>query len=230
VASAALADNAQQFQGVAFGGGAYFEATLKFDGWQGQSSNPDSILAGWPAFWSMSIEHLAQISIGADQWPGQITGYEHYGEIDFFEYDLAHSQATDYVYGGSIHDFYGVFDQTCAPSAYCSIENPYSTKIKLVPANTDFSTYHTYGMLWVPATPAVDGYVQWYFDGEAVGQPVTWAQFTNQSPADTLANQDFGIVDSQHLVVILGTAAQYPMTVAEINVWQKSANDNIAAQ
>jgi hypothetical protein len=231
VTSAAVAANAELFQGVAFGGGAYFEATLKFDGWQGQSSNPNSTSTGWPAFWAMSIEHLAQISSGADQWPGQAAGFEHFSEIDFLEYNLAYAQKTDDVYSGSIHDFYGVFDQTCAPAAdYCDIQNPYSTKIEQLPANTDFSAYHTYGTLWVPATATADGYVQWYFDGSAVGQPVTWAQFTKQSPAATPANQDFGIVDSQHLVVILGTGTQYPMTVNALSVWQNSANNNIVGK
>jgi hypothetical protein len=230
VASAAVAANAELFQGVAFGGGAYFEATLKFDGWQGQYSNPNSQSTGWPAFWSMSIEHLAQVSLGADQWPGQAAGYEHFSEMDFFEYDLAYGQKTDDVYGGSLHDFYGEFDQTSPCEGFCNIQNPYYTKIEQVPANTDFSAYHTYGMLWVPATATKDGYAQWYFDGEAVGQPVTWAQFTDQSPEATPANQDFGIADSQHLVVILGTGTQYPMTVSAISVWQKSADDNIVGQ
>jgi hypothetical protein len=228
VASASLAANADKFQGIAFGGGAYFEATLKFDGWQGQSSNPNSLSRGYPAFWSMAIEHLAQISTGADQWSGQASGYEHFSEVDFLEYDLAYLQKSDDVYGGSIHDFYGVFDQTCAPSDYCNIQNPYSTKIEKVPADTDFSAYHTYGLLWVPATATADGYIQWYFDRTAVGQPVTWAQFTNQTPPTTPADTDFGIVDLQHLVVILGTGTQYPMTVSAISVWQKSADDDIA--
>src|ERR1019366_8665997 len=108
VASATLAIDAEQFQGLAFGGGAYLEATLKFDGWQAQVSNPNSISAGYPAFWSMAIEHLAQTSIGADQWPGQVAGYEHFSEIDFLEYDLAYVQKSEDVYSGSIHDFYRV--------------------------------------------------------------------------------------------------------------------------
>jgi hypothetical protein len=228
VASASSAANPENFQGIAFGGGAYFEATLKFDGWQGQSANPNATSTGWPAFWSMSIEHLAQN--GTDQWPGQAAGYEHFSEIDFLEYDLAYAQKTDDVYNGSIHDFYGVVDQTCAPSAYCEIQNPYPTKIKQVPANTDFSAYHTYGLLWLPATAIADGYVQWYFDGESVGQPITWAQFTNESPGSTPADQDFGIVDLQHLVVILGTGTQYPMTISALSVWQNSADGNVIAE
>ncbi len=225
VASANSATNADKFEGVAFGGGAYFEATLKFDGWQNQSSNPTSTSTGWPSFWSMSIEHLAQN--GTDQWPGQPNGYEHFGEIDFLEYDLAYAQKTNDVYNGSIHDFHGVYKQTCAPSSYCEIQNRYSTKIKKVPANTDFSAYHTYGLLWVPATATADGYAQWYFDGEEVGRAITWELFGNQSPASTPADMNYGIVDLQHLVVILGTGSRYPMTVSAVSVWQKSADGNV---
>ena len=225
VASATSAANADKFEGVAFGGGAYFEATLKFDGWQDQSSNPNSTSTGWPAFWSMSIEHLAQN--GTDQWPGQPIGYEHFVEIDFLEYDLAYAQKTNDVYNGSIHDSHGVYKQTCAPSSYCEIQNRYSTKIKKVPANTDFSAYHTYGLLWVPATATADGYAQWYFDGEEVGRAITWELFTNQSPASTSAAMNYGILDLQHLVVILGTGLRYPMTVSAVSVWQKSADGNV---
>jgi len=96
--------------------------------------------------------------------------------------------------------------------------------------NTHFSAYHTYGLLWVPAIATTNGYIQYYFDGEPVGQPITWAQFTNESPASTPADQDFGIVDLQHLVVILGTGTQYPMTISAVSVWQKSADDNIIGQ
>ena len=225
VASATSAANSAGFTGVAFGGGAYFEATLKFDGWQGAAADPNATSTGWPAFWSLSLEHL--LNNGADQWPGQVRGFQHFGEIDFLEYNIAFDEKTDEVYSGSIHEFYGYPNQTCAPAMFCDVQNSYSSKILKVPGNTDFSAYHTYGMLWVPATESEDGFIQWYFDAAPIGHPITWAQFTQQPPSLTAADMDFGIVDLQHLVVILGTGVRYPMTVSAVSVWQKSSASNL---
>jgi hypothetical protein len=227
VASATSARNMAGFVGIAFGGGGYFEATLKFDGWQGAATDPNSTSMGWPSFWSLSLEHL--LGSDADQWPGQVSGYQHFGEIDFLEYNLASAQKTDEVYSGSIHDFYGLPNVTCAPAMYCEVQNTYASKILNVPANTDFSAYHNYGMIWVPATDSGDGYVQWYFDDEPIGQPVTWAQFSQQSPNLTSVDMDFGIIDLQHFVVILGTGVRYPMTVSAVSVWQKSSASNLVS-
>jgi hypothetical protein len=228
VNSASATNNAAGFQGIAFGGGGYFEATLKFDGWQSQTST-NSTSSGWPSFWAMSIEHL--LGNGTAQWPGQAAGYEHFIEVDFMEYDIAYPQKTTDIYNGSIHDWYGVWKQTCASSGFCDVMNePWPTHLMSTPANTDFSAYHSYGLLWVPATASTDGYVQYYFDGEPVGNPITWAQFTNESPASTPANQNFGILDLQHLVLSLGTGPNFPMTVGAVSVWQKSAADNMVQQ
>ncbi len=228
VVSVRAAKNAAGFEGVAFGGGAYFEATLKFDGWQNQLTT-NSTSSGFPSFWSMSIEHL--ISNGDDQWQGQATGYKHFIEIDFLEYDIAYPQKTTDIYNGSIHDWYGIWNKTCAPSAFCEISNnPWSTHLMSTPANTDFSAYHTYGLLWVPATDSSDGYIQYYFDGEPVGQPITWTLFNSESPAATPAAQNFGIVDLQHLAITLGTGPNFPMTVGAVSVWQKSADENMVAE
>jgi len=80
LASATPAKNAAGFVGTAFGGGAYIEATLKF--------NPDDVAAkrgnGWPAWWSMGVEHL----INREQWAGMPKGYSHFIEVDFMEYDM----------------------------------------------------------------------------------------------------------------------------------------------
>jgi len=221
LASARSGSAAGSFEGIAFGGGAYFEAVLKFDGWQGQSSNPNDLSGGWPAFWSMAVEHLAQT--GADQVPVQAAGYEDFIEMDFMEYNIENIQANDYVYSGSMIDWNGVFGQTCSNS-YCAIENSYTSKIRQLPETVDFSVYHSYGALWVPATADTDGYLQWYFDGAPVGQQVSWPELTDSS---VVPPPPFGIADQQHLVVILGTGTQYPMTISSVSVWQKSRADNL---
>ena len=84
------------FVGTAFGGGGYFEAEVAFD------PEVDFVEGGaHPAFWMMAIEHLA----GTDEtrrWPGQASGFAHFGEIDVFEYIRQTDRA---VYLGNVHDW-----------------------------------------------------------------------------------------------------------------------------
>jgi hypothetical protein len=223
VASARSGNSAGSFEGIAFGGGAYFEAVLKFDGWQGQSSNSNSLSGGWPAFWGMAVEHLAQT--GGDQVPGEPSGYENFIEMDFMEYNIETTQNNDYVYSGSLLNWYGVLGQTCSDQ-YCIEQNSYASKIRQLADTVDFSQYHTYGALWVPATDTADGYLQWYFDGAPVGAQVSWSKLTVlwATPPSPFS---FGIADLQHLVLILGTGSQYPMTVSSVSVWQSSGAGNL---
>ena len=225
LASAKSGSAAGSFEGIAFGGGGYFEAVLKFDGWQGQSSNSNSLAGGWPAFWGMAVEHLAQT--GGDQVPDQAAGYENFIEMDFMEYNIENLQGNDFVYNGSLNNWYGVFGQTCpGATPYCSVDNPYPSKIRQLADTVSFSDYHTYGALWVPATDTADGYIQWYFDGAPIGQQVSWTQLTSlwATPPSPFS---FGIGDLEHLVVILGTGTQYPMTVGSVSVWQQAGDNNL---
>jgi hypothetical protein len=94
LATATPSTNTQGWIGNAWGGGAYFEARLTFNGPRGS--------AGWPSFWSLPMEHAAAKL--ADQVPGQVAGYENFVEDDFFEYD--NSGAVTPRYGAGIHDWY----------------------------------------------------------------------------------------------------------------------------
>lgn len=224
LASARSGSAPRTFEGIAFGGGGYFEAVLKFDGWQGQSRNEKSTAGGWPSFWSMAVEHLAQT--GEDRVPGMPEGYENFIEMDFMEYNIEHDEHNDHVYSGSIINAYGIWAKTCSdkPSPqYCSIQNPYPTKIRQLRPDVDFSQYHAYGALWVPATQVSDGYIQWFFDDEPVGMKVPWKALSN--PA-LMPPTPFGVGDHQHVVVILGTGERYPMTVRSVSVWQHSNAGN----
>jgi hypothetical protein len=227
IASAAATKSDQKYQGVAFGGGGYFEAVLKFDGWQGQTTSPDALVHGWPAFWSLALEHLLQD--GSSHWSGQIVGYEHFIEMDFFEYNLANSEQTSDIYSGSIVDWYGVWNKTCPTplDRFCAVENPYPNKIRLLPSGTDFSTFHSYGALWVPATDTSDGYLEWFFDGTSVGKSTTWPKLVDPPEMSSPGKFAFGIADLQHLVLILGTGSDCPMTIRSLSVWQKTADNNM---
>jgi hypothetical protein len=212
--------------GLAFGGGAYFEAILQFDPAKTAQGKPKA----WPSFWSLSIEHAAGLS--GEQWPGQQTGYVHFIEPDFFEYDVWSFAPRSY-YGGAIHDWYGIFRATCPGKAFCGVTNAggggtafTNFKIQTTTA-TDFTKPHKFGLLWVPATPTTKGYAEYYFDGKATADRVTWDIYANQPPPPGLAPWTFGIVDRQHLVLIISTGINQPLTVASVSVWQSSVNKNL---
>jgi hypothetical protein len=221
LASATGGESAGTFQGIAFGGGAYFEAVLKFDGWRGQSKNEHLLDAGWPAFWGMAIEHLALT--GDDEVPGMSKGYEHFIEMDFFEYNIAYVEHTDAIYSGSMIDTYGIWGHTCGKDIFCSAQNHYASKIRPISPSTNLSEFHSYAMLWVPATDDSEGFVRWYFDGAPVGQTVTWQKCSALSAKPSVL---FCIADQQHLAVIIGTGVRYPMQVQSVSVWQRSGSGN----
>lgn len=208
------------FVGVAFGGGAYIEAELKFD--------PYGILRkdrkGWPAFWSLPLE--GNVLPGKFQWEGQPKGFVHSIEADFFEDIGSGPGSVLHSYGASLHDWYGIYDKTCSPGL-CQVGMPYKDGLRVVPEGTNFNQYHKYGFLWVPATPTSNGYARFYFDGVQVGPEQKWIQFTNQPPPPTGQPWAFGILDQQHIFLILGTSVGQPMTVKSVNVWQKSDQSNL---
>ncbi|MGH3429995.1 MAG: hypothetical protein ACRDQZ_20905 [Mycobacteriales bacterium] len=216
MASAAQISAAPYFRGTAFGGGAYFEATLAFD------AKAVNLRNGWPAWWTVAVEDID--GGHGDQWPGQPAGYDNFAEPDIFEYD----QGPNYpnAYFGSMHEWYGLWAHTCA--AYCEVSSAYAAGVRMVPAGTNFAAYHRYGMLWIPATATKKGSLTYYFDGVQTGQPFTYSQFNHQPPPPT-ANTPwaFGVLDNQHLVLILGSGASTPLQVRSVSVWQASAAKNV---
>lgn len=223
--TAAPKSDGKGWTGVAFGGGAFIRAVLKFD--------PDISLEGaksWPGFWSMAIEHFA--GEPSEQWAGQSPGYAHFIEPDFFEYDLPKSILGGKRYGGALHEWYGIYGRTCV-KIYCSVSNVsgvgsrFSNFIINVPPETDFSEYHEYGFLWVPASKDTPGFAQYYFDGVATKNLIHWSLFEDQAPPPTMKPWAFGIIDRQHLVLVLQTGANSTMTVGCVEVWQRSDSGNL---
>jgi hypothetical protein len=213
IATATLGSSPGTFWGTAFGGGGYFEASLKFD------SNTILNKHGCPAFWSMALEHL--VPMPSVQWPGMPKGYEHFIEVDFLEF----SQPDSRQYTGSMHEWYGTI-RSCS-DFYCHATLSYTSMIRRVPSNTNFSQYHRYGFLLVPATHSKKGYAEYYFDGKKIGDRTSWSKYTNQPPPPGSQPWTFGIIDRQHLVLILGTGYNQPMTIRSVNVWQASEAQNI---
>ncbi len=195
--------------GSVFGGGGYFEATFKFD--------PTAVTgSGWPAWWGLPIEKVADLP--DYQWPGQAAGYDHYTETDFFEY-FPGSPATNWY--GSMIDWSGIYS-----NGYPVMINNW--QINTIATSADFRQYHKYGWLWVPATSAAKGYVIYYFDNVQTPDTVSWVQFhTNMTPADfTNLGALYGVIDQEHITLILGSGAQGAMTIQSVKVWQKNGDYN----
>jgi hypothetical protein len=210
--------------GKAFGGGGYFEAQLKFDTTAVMKDGG----IGYPAWWLEPIEHLADPR--SDQWPGQESGYEHFAEIDVFEYNQW-KRHPPHVYSGAVHEWYGVYRKTCTPN-FCRVSNTndgtnFNNFLIEAPQSTDFSQFHKFGFLWVPATDTTQGYLQYYFDGMATSDKITWDKFANQPPPPGKAAWTFGVIDRLHFVLILGTGNGQPMTVRSVDVWQSSPGQNL---
>jgi hypothetical protein len=95
-----------------------------------------------------------------------------------------------------------------------------------VPVNTDYTQYHRYGFLWVPATAIEKGYAEFYFDGQKVGTRTAWSRYSGQAPPPK-APWTFGILDKNHIVLILGTGLGERMTIRSMDVWQASGSGNV---
>jgi hypothetical protein len=89
-------------------------------------------------------------------------GHIEYIENDFMEYDPRWKEPAN-DWNSTVHDW-------CDANLANAVNAPVPT-----PVGTDFTQYHTYGMLWVPASAANgwNGYRQAYFDGMPE-QAVCW--------------------------------------------------------
>ena len=163
----------------------------------------------------------------SSQWPGQAAGYRHDIEADFFE-ALPDDAGKD-AYGGSLHEWYGILNRTCSPQQMCQVPMRHWTGQRAVPAGTDFTQYHRYGFLWVPATQERNGYARFYFDGAQIGYTYEWHLPPEPPPPPPAhAPWAFAILDRSHLFLILSTAPAQPMTVQSVDVWQADTSGNLS--
>ncbi|MET4605077.1 hypothetical protein ABIB90_004572 [Bradyrhizobium sp. JR4.1] len=204
------------FVGQAFGGGGYFEAELRFD------PTTVDLKAVWPAFWSVSLESSAALPV--QRWNGQQPNFNHTVELDIFEYLYALPKPRN-IYGAAGHEFFGIYDVTCKPGR-CKVDSVNNERV--APADTDWSQYHKFGMLWIPATEDSRGSVKFYFDRKQIGSSIQWTKFRDEDPPVTASSPwKFGILDRQHLILILTAGRSSPITVRSVNVWQASARANL---
>ena len=153
IASAGYIPGSPNYVGTAFGGGGYFEAVLSFP------PNSGYGVHGWPAWWMMSLEHLS--GLAGQQWAGQATGYDHFLEVDTFEYDR-NALVFPNTFGSTLHDWYGIYNVTC--TAYCDVQTNYNYSTYTAPIGTDWTLPHRYGCLWIPATGSTNGTFTFYLD------------------------------------------------------------------
>jgi hypothetical protein len=223
IATAFQTSSGNKWSGTAFGGGAYFEATLSFTN---QSNGPYT--NGGPAFWGLDVEHTSQGPYPVS-WPGMPNDssgnpYDDFFEVDFMEYDCG-----TYCYQNGIGNWYGYPPTKSTSNPFQAVGG--SAGSVLIDVGTDFSQYHKYGCLWVPATPNTQGYLKFYFDGTQVGQTFYWNYNNpaNPYPPPPLNNATaMSGMDQRHLFMMLGTGTSQPMTVQSVSVWQASAANNLS--
>ena len=157
------------YHGTVFlpGKGIYFEARIACDDlaqiskngwagfWSGTMPLPSRPRNGNPPPWSMSVENAPMPG-----WPGKWETIEN----DIMEYNP--SWGHPHQFDSTIHDW--------SSGAECGNIGNFNAVV-YTPAGTDYTKWHTYGQLWVPATPqnGWHGYRQVYFDG-VPQQAICW--------------------------------------------------------
>jgi hypothetical protein len=148
------------------------------------------------------------------------TSYNDFFEVDFMEYDCG----TEYSYQNGIGNHYGSGQGTANPvMEWDSVAGSI-----LVPSGTDFTQQHKYGCLWVPATATSQGYLKFYFDDVQVGTTFVWNQYSALTLPPPVNNSTaMAGMDNRHMMLIMGTGTDQPMTVYRTAVWQPSAANNL---
>ena len=201
------ASKTYEYQGIAFGGGMYYQVTFSLGG--AQNGDP------------MGVQMYDVLSL---------TGYTPLDaagnmsiEIDGPEFNRPGSTTQ---YGVSCHNYYypsGGPRTRVDPTVLTSGGSPIT-----IPGGSLLGS-NTYGMLWVPATATTQGYIQWFFNGVQVGPTVSWNQYNaNQAfPPSNAASTVCNVLDTMRIVPILGTSnPSAPMTITSVQIWQASGANN----
>jgi hypothetical protein len=175
-----------QLAGKAFKNGGYFEASIAFD--------PSSI-PSWPgsptprgmAFW------LQDNQVGLDTSLQQNTGLPYGIEFDIFEWYLPTNALDNNIWAWTSYN-----------SSTSQGSNIYTL--------SSYTTFHKYGMLWVPAAKnAGTGLIKFYVDGVQKGGTVSYTS------SDPLYYADTSVLG---LNLMIGSMPGWPMQVDYVTVWQ----------
>jgi beta-glucanase (GH16 family) len=149
------------------------------------------VTGAWPAIWLIPVQDATGQSI--------YSGVRESGEIDIFEGQGDHPD----TFFGTIHDWVNFGDNASKNNAF------------QLPAGTDFSQFHIYGMLWSPGT------VTWYFDNQPLHSENTAAIFDKQDFFLVLSMQEGANWTSGNLSGV--TSSDMTLNVDWVRVWQKSS-------
>lgn len=199
----------EHFRGIAYGGGFYAEATFSFTGTP-KGGNPT------PSFWFNDIEHMARGV--STQWQGQPIGYDHWGELDVMEANVAGNTA----YGGAFFDWYGAL---ATPSkVHLNVGSPFPVGL------VDWAAPNKYAVLWVPATRTTQGYLKFFFNDARVGNTAYWSSYDASKPPPPKPGATAGsIMDVRHWALIIGNGNnRSSMKVWSVRIWQASQAANLA--
>lgn len=215
VTTAACANrNCTQFVGTAFGGGAYIEVEVAYDD---QKVRPAD---GWPAVWMLAVESINRMP--ELHWAGQPPGFNRNVEIDLLEHQFEDRRK----FSSGLHDWWGYYYKSCPEMPYCRTS---ASRSWIAPREHDFRAFHKIGMLWVPAQATRSGSMTFYYDGVALGAPITWSGDGPKAirpPITTSSRFAWNVVDRQHMALIIGAGRSTPIRVMSVAVWQKSAAKN----
>jgi hypothetical protein len=187
--------------------------------------------AGWPAWWAVSIENAISSTLNGQykgipttasaRWkPGDTTAphLSHFAEVDIMEYM---SSVAAPWYFATLHDWGGTWSSSAGWSwnvtqgASFSRVNP--------PQAFKYTDYHRYGVLWIPASETSKGFIQYYLDGLAVTKKFEYVAYNASSAVPPISSAKpwlFGVLDRHHLMLVLGTGVDVPMSIRDVGVWQ----------
>lgn len=229
------------YEGSAFGGGWYIEASISFN-----ASDPyNGCGESWPAFVAYAIENQRYYYNGEPtkqvaHWPGQVADYDNHVEDDMFEWQNQPNR-----YGATMHNWFGYLSAVSPPcsghSGYCDDDNNSNSDVNLASAGAaavDWgpSHFNTIGQLWVPgsADNGWKGSVTNYFNG-VERSTVTWVDQGNGSPSSLTGTQfspnnisstgtfGFSVMDSMHFYPILQAGYGQAVSVEWVKIWQRSS-------
>lgn len=186
------------YVGMPITGGFYVELDMKF------ANTPPGGVADWPAVWFGNLAHWLNFSCPS------VGGAYPYLEVDMFEY-----------FSGSVGNpamNLNAWDCVSGSRAVTS-----QVSIGWSKSGIDFSTYHTYGFLWVPmAANGGTGLLKAYFDNvlKASCSYATGAAPSCDSgkPAGT-----YSILDAQGpnaIVIASYDQGASPTTIRNLHLWQ----------
>jgi hypothetical protein len=210
--------NTNDWQGIAFGGGFYAEATAE-------------IISGTPpggaqsaSFWFNDVETMGPGAVTpANHWPGQASNFGDWIEVDAFEFNQASLTSLPFA----VFNWYGTDGGGLNVNAGSISGSP------VTGVSPNFQSLNQYGVLWVPATVSTQGYIKFYFNRVQVGNTIYWNQYNSGTapppPTPTSGgNSAFSIIDQRHLAIIFGVSSSaIPMKLTAMQVWQASGANNI---